>query len=120
MIIKVRSVSSANSSSTVIEPFTMSIIISTCSHECVRLCLTVVRPQFAGHQCMNVLLFPIDSQNVFDLYFLVVEIKIRFRVEKCKYTRHSVFYHLRRKYRVDVKEEERGGGGGLRPLNVKR
>ena len=67
-------------SSTVIEPFTMSIIISTCSHEYDRLCLTVVRPQFARHQCMIVLLFPIDSQNVFDLYFLVLEVKIRFQV----------------------------------------
>ena len=35
---------------------------------------------------MIVLLFPIDSQNVFDLYFLVLELKIHFEVEKCNYT----------------------------------
>ena len=57
---------------------------------------------------MIILLFLIDSQNVFDLYFLVLKIKIHFQVEKCNY-----IYHLKRKYRVDVKE----GGGGL-DLNV--
>ena len=54
---------------------------------------------------MIILLFLIDSQNVFDLYFLVLKIKIHFQVEKCNY-----IYHLKRKYRVDVKE-----GGGVRP-----
>ena len=70
----------------------------------------VVRPQLAWQECVIVLLFPIDSQNVFDFYFLVLKIKIRFQVENL--TIHSLPYHLKRKYRVDVNGGGAGGEGG--------
>ena len=70
-----------SSTVTGIEPFTMPIIISTCIYKDIK-----KYSKLLLSASMIVLLFPIDSQNVFNLYFLVLEIKIRFQVKKCNYT----------------------------------